>query len=393
MTSNDNEIESLPQSKGTDLTPRVNRSTIDQKMIDASSTPTSTTTPNRPSNCLNSPPVISNQTPIASVKRPRRPSYSSGALGITNSPLHPPKIMTSHDPIPNIASDSNNDDWMNKKVDALFSPVLQFWNGSNNKSFGSTSSDDEEILEEIDDQQNQSSTLECHETTDMIDDDISSNSLDESDAEDEFNPYLFIRSLPPYVPHKISPCLSPKLPSSPPITLVLDLDETLVHCTIDPIPNPDLIFSVFFGGTEYQVHARKRPYLEQFLKYVGPKFEVICFTASQKVYANELLDLIDPNNNIKHRVFREHCLPMEGNFLKDLNILGRNLDQTVLVDNSPHAFGYQVDNGIPIESWFEDGDDNELIKLQEFLDTLHGENDVRLKVRERFQTWKLIAEA
>jgi len=51
---------------------------------------------------------------------------------------------------------------------------------------------------------------------------------------------------------------------------------------------------------------------------------------------------------IQHRMFRESCLAVEGNFLKDLNVLGRNLNQAVLVDNSPHAFGYQVDNGIPI---------------------------------------------
>ena len=84
---------------------------------------------------------------------------------------------------------------------------------------------------------------------------------------------------------------------------------------------------------------------------------------------------------------------MEGNYLKDLNVLNRNLATSVLVDNSPHAFGYQVDNGIPIESWFDDPGDSELLKLEHFLETLHGVNDVRAVVRSKFQTYKLIRDA
>jgi CTD small phosphatase-like protein 2 len=96
---------------------------------------------------------------------------------------------------------------------------------------------------------------------------------------------------------------------------------------------------------------------------------------------------------IRHRLFRDSCLPVEGNFLKDLTILGRDLRRAVLVDNSPHAFGYQVDNGIPIESWFDDPEDRELLKLERFLRSLHGKEDVRDVVREKFQTYRLVLEA
>ena len=68
------------------------------------------------------------------------------------------------------------------------------------------------------------------------------------------------------------PALVPNRSHRP--TLALDLDETLVHCTVEPIAKPDLTFIVTFNGTMYQVYVRKRPYLDYFLETVAKNFEV-----------------------------------------------------------------------------------------------------------------------
>ncbi|WCJ27327.1 SCP1-like small phosphatase 4 [Euphorbia peplus] len=208
------------------------------------------------------------------------------------------------------------------------------------------------------------------------------------DQADDFDPQLFIKNLPELsdVESNCDPNMPPKESwRSKSITLVLDLDETLVHSTLEYCEDADFTFTVFFNLKEHTVYVKQRPHLHTFLERVAEMFEVVIFTASQSIYAAQLLDILDPDQKlISRRVYRESCIFTDGSYTKDLTVLGLDLAKVAIIDNSPQVFRLQVNNGIPIKSWFSDPSDCALISLLPFLETLVNADDVRPIIAKTF---------
>jgi len=141
------------------------------------------------------------------------------------------------------------------------------------------------------------------------------------------------------------------------VCCVIDLDETLVHSSFRPIDNADFQVPVEIDGNLHRVFVLERPQLAAFLLKMGEIFECVLFTASLSKYADEVADHIDPTNVFAHRLFREACVYDRGNYVKDLSKLGRDLDRTIIIDNSPASYLFQPQNAIPCSSWFDDKSD------------------------------------
>jgi RNA polymerase II subunit A small phosphatase-like protein len=160
--------------------------------------------------------------------------------------------------------------------------------------------------------------------------------------------------------------------------LVLDLDETLVHSSFQPVPNADFVIPVEIEGQVHQVYVLKRPGVDEFLKQCATKYEIVIFTASLSKYADPLLDQLDIHLTVRAggRLFREACVQHGGNFVKDLSRLGRDMRTVIIVDNSPHSYAFQPFNAIGCGSWFDDTTDTELYDLQNFLFGIADHPDV-----------------
>ena len=129
------------------------------------------------------------------------------------------------------------------------------------------------------------------------------------------------------------------------------MDETLVHYVED----------------DDSAYIQIRPNAEDFLETMSNHFELVVFTAAMREYADFVLNRLDYNNRISHRLYRDHTFNENGINIKDLSKLGRDLNKTVIVDNVKDNFKLQPKNGMHIKNFEGDENDDELTYLQDIL--------------------------
>ncbi|XVF25588.1 hypothetical protein REPUB_Repub13aG0224900 [Reevesia pubescens] len=179
--------------------------------------------------------------------------------------------------------------------------------------------------------------------------------------------------------------LLPPLVSDKKRTIVLDMDETLVHSSPDRPPlTYDFMVKPIVADVIMNFYVLKRPGVDEFLEAISKKYEVVVFTAGLKPYASLVLDILDPKGLISHRLYRDSCSQLvRGRHVKDLSKLGRDLGKVVIVDDNPMSYSLQPANAIPIKRFEDDIEDRELEKLIGFFESYcDGFEDMRDAVKQ-----------
>ncbi|EAX94999.1 NLI interacting factor-like phosphatase family protein [Trichomonas vaginalis G3] len=145
--------------------------------------------------------------------------------------------------------------------------------------------------------------------------------------------------------------------------LALDLDETLVLTSFEESSPYDFRVDISLGNTTYPVFVLKRPGVDEFLQESLDLFNVYIYTSSVIEYATAIVRELIPDFPKSKILHREHCKYMNGNFIKQLSLFGRDLSEVVTVDNNSISFCLNPNNGIIIPTWNGDEKDDKLLNV------------------------------
>lgn len=156
-----------------------------------------------------------------------------------------------------------------------------------------------------------------------------------------------------------------------PHTLVLDLENTLVNSTWD---------------RKYGWRHAKRPGVDEFLRTMAQYYEIVIYSPSHQGSAEPVINSLDPNGCVMHRLYREATHYIDGVYCKDLNSLNRNVGRIVYLDDDPNAAKLNPGNLIRVKPYIDPSDrtDNTLERITPFLVEIAREehNDVPHLLRQ-----------
>ncbi|KAK4191530.1 putative nuclear envelope morphology protein [Podospora australis] len=176
-------------------------------------------------------------------------------------------------------------------------------------------------------------------------------------------------------------------------TLILDLDETLIHSMskggrMSSGHMVEVRLNTTYVGVGGQAsigpqhpilyYVHKRPHCDEFLRRVSKWYNLVVFTASVQEYADPVIDWLEADRKyFSARYYRQHCTFRHGAFIKDLSSVEPDLSRVMILDNSPLSYMFHQDNAIPIQGWISDPTDNDLMYLIPFLEGVQYVPDVR----------------
>ncbi|PYH66448.1 protein translocase subunit TIM50 [Aspergillus vadensis CBS 113365] len=142
-----------------------------------------------------------------------------------------------------------------------------------------------------------------------------------------------------------------------PYTLVLSLEDLLVHSE---------------WSREHGWRVAKRPGVDYFLRYLNQYYELVLFTSVPSMMADQVLRKLDPYRIIRWPLFREATKYKDGEYIKDLSYLNRDLSKVILIDTKEEHARLQPENAVILEKWLGDSKDKTLVGMIPFLEYLAG---------------------
>jgi CTD nuclear envelope phosphatase 1 len=142
-------------------------------------------------------------------------------------------------------------------------------------------------------------------------------------------------------------------------TLVIDLDETLIHSfakggrlssgqMIEVKLNTPVALASTPGGQPASVlgpqhpilyYVHKRPYCDEFLRKISKWYKLVVFTASVQEYADPVINYLEQEKKyFAARYYRQHCTLRNGAYIKDLSTVEPDLSKVMILDNSPVSY-------------------------------------------------------